>query len=505
MRSSTYDAYGRLTQRTSGPTDRPVVWDSRSYEEATGRLASQSVLREGTSAPVLDWAYGYDEAGNVTSLTDTAPGNVWRQCFGYDHQRRLTDAWTQSGTACAKPTGSSPDLGGTAAYWDSFSYDTSGNRTQRVQRTGSGTAMASTTLTESYPGATAAHPHQPVSVARTGASTGSESLSVDAVGQLASRTGGTGGVKAQTLTWDVEGHVASVTDTATGVKTSFVYDADGNRIMAKKSDGSAQLWAGDTEFIAGGTGVVTFTRSYSAGGEPVAIRHDTKLDIVSADHHGTPVVLVDGATANATRRHYSPFGENLDTPAWPADRGFLDKTKDSTGYAHLDARDYDATLGRFISADPLIDFTDPASPNGYAYANNSPLVFSDPSGLCWTGFGKVCDIVNGLVDSFEAMATHGGSTGYPSSGGSGGGGGGGGGGGSKGGSGLSPAAQQFLRGLAPANRPGGDDVLRRLIIARQMAPERFDSKKPKSLGVYWFLSAVGMRSGRPCRAISHVR
>jgi RHS repeat-associated protein len=188
-----------------------------------------------------------------------------------------------------------------------------------------------------------------------------------------------------------------VTDTATGAKTSYVYDADGNRIMAKKSDGSAQLWAGDTEFTASGTGVVTFTRSYSAGGEPVAIRHDTKLDIVSADHHGTPVVLVDGATAAATRRHYSPFGEDLDTSAWPADRGFLDKTKDSTGYAHLDARDYDAALGRFISADPLIDFTDPASRNGYAYAANSPLVFSDPSGLCW-GPDLICKAASAVVN-----------------------------------------------------------------------------------------------------------
>nr|WP_260463723.1 RHS repeat-associated core domain-containing protein [Streptomyces sp. TRM72054] len=48
---------------------------------------------------------------------------------------------------------------------------------------------------------------------------------------------------------------------------------------------------------------------------------------------------------------------------------------------HLGAREYDPTLGRFISVDPLIDIDDPQQMNAYAYANNRPVTASDPDGL----------------------------------------------------------------------------------------------------------------------------
>ncbi len=48
---------------------------------------------------------------------------------------------------------------------------------------------------------------------------------------------------------------------------------------------------------------------------------------------------------------------------------------------HLNAREYDPTLGRFISVDPVMDLTDPQQWHAYAYSHNSPVTFSDPSGL----------------------------------------------------------------------------------------------------------------------------
>ncbi|GHC74509.1 hypothetical protein GCM10007079_08820 [Nocardiopsis terrae] len=52
----------------------------------------------------------------------------------------------------------------------------------------------------------------------------------------------------------------------------------------------------------------------------------------------------------------------------------------STGLTLVGAREYDAALGRFISADPVVDPSDPLQMNGYAYANNSPMTYSDPTG-----------------------------------------------------------------------------------------------------------------------------
>lgn len=54
---------------------------------------------------------------------------------------------------------------------------------------------------------------------------------------------------------------------------------------------------------------------------------------------------------------------------------------DSTGLYFYEARYYDATLGRFISADTLVP--NPGNPqdfNRYTYGNNNPILFNDPTG-----------------------------------------------------------------------------------------------------------------------------
>ncbi|WP_035919755.1 RHS repeat-associated core domain-containing protein, partial [Knoellia sinensis] len=51
------------------------------------------------------------------------------------------------------------------------------------------------------------------------------------------------------------------------------------------------------------------------------------------------------------------------------------------------AREYDPTLGRFISVDPLLDEGDPRQLNAYQYGYNNPLAYSDPDGLRPLGAG----------------------------------------------------------------------------------------------------------------------
>lgn len=47
----------------------------------------------------------------------------------------------------------------------------------------------------------------------------------------------------------------------------------------------------------------------------------------------------------------------------------------------LGAREYGPLLGRFISADPLMNPLDAQQLSGYAYANYSPVTFMDPTGM----------------------------------------------------------------------------------------------------------------------------
>ncbi|HXF85137.1 MAG TPA: RHS repeat-associated core domain-containing protein, partial [Anaerolineales bacterium] len=51
------------------------------------------------------------------------------------------------------------------------------------------------------------------------------------------------------------------------------------------------------------------------------------------------------------------------------------------GIYHYQARFYSPSLGRFLSADTIVpSYANPQSLNRYAYANNNPLYYTDPSG-----------------------------------------------------------------------------------------------------------------------------
>ncbi|WLQ36898.1 RHS repeat-associated core domain-containing protein [Streptomyces castrisilvae] len=63
--------------------------------------------------------------------------------------------------------------------------------------------------------------------------------------------------------------------------------------------------------------------------------------------------------------------------------GGIDDTS-ITGLIHLGGREYDPEVGRFLSADPLLNLTKPQSLNGYSYAENNAVTFSDPTGQAST-------------------------------------------------------------------------------------------------------------------------
>lgn len=48
--------------------------------------------------------------------------------------------------------------------------------------------------------------------------------------------------------------------------------------------------------------------------------------------------------------------------------GFVGGTADPSGLTHLGAREYNPSIGRFVSADPVMDLSDPQQINGYSYA-----------------------------------------------------------------------------------------------------------------------------------------
>lgn len=106
---------------------------------------------------------------------------------------------------------------------------------------------------------------------------------------------------------------------------------------------------------------------------------------LKADMHGTNQVAVASTNYAVTRRTLDPYGNPLGAESaspWPDNRGFLNKpTNTTTGLTDIGARNYDPTLGAFISVDPILDLASPQQWTGYTYANNNPTTLSDPTGL----------------------------------------------------------------------------------------------------------------------------
>jgi RHS repeat-associated protein len=354
------------------------AWLTYTHDEGTRRLTGSRLDREGAPSPDLDLAYTYDATGNITKIADLAGGQARdTQCFSYDHLLRMTSAWTATDD-CASGRPEPGTIGGVAPYATSYAYDSTGNRTKETHHAFGG--RPETVRAYTYPKPGDKRPHAVLTA-------GTDEFGYDEAGNTVRRKIGTA---EQALAWDAEGNLESVTEA--GKTTSFVYDADGDRLL-RKTAADTTLYIDDMELrLDHAKDVVECTRYYTIGGQPVAVRtDDNQVYFLAADHLGTAQAAVNATTGETAMRRTTPFGENRGSPPpwWPGQRGFVGGTQDpTTGLVHLGAREYDPRNGRFLSVDPVIDEADPQQLNGYAYANNSPVTMSDADGqLFWFAVG----------------------------------------------------------------------------------------------------------------------
>ncbi|MDQ0943005.1 polymorphic toxin-type HINT domain-containing protein [Streptomyces sp. V1I1] len=447
----TYSAYGEPMRTVSGPQPYRVwttnfLHNNTGQLQRTVVDRETAKTRVSDTRYSYDYAGKITSIGHKMSDPTTGAATNDNQCFTYDAMGELVHAWTTNlpssagGAACQSPGGwswgyrsdglatrgpvadapdnvtdaTAPDTaltdslkgaaplagtvsGGTTGYWDSYTFDVIGNRTGLVIHN---PADPTKDVTRTYgygttvPGGTAPateiQPHTLADVTSTPSGSGSvytyDSVGNTTVRDLPDTT--------QQLTWTQERKLATITDD--GVTTKYVYDAEGNRLLENTPSGSV-LYLGETELTTAAGTITRATRAYSQAGAPTVLRSTTngattghKLDVLVSDHLGTATTVI-GMAANqpVSRRAFKPYGEIRGTKtSWPNKRTYLGVgIDDASGLTHIGAREYDQTAGRFVSADPVIDFTDPLQMNGYAYSNNSPISASDPSGLFCDGCG----------------------------------------------------------------------------------------------------------------------
>lgn len=184
------------------------------------------------------------------------------------------------------------------------------------------------------------------------------------------------------LDYDHDGHLTQST-TATGT-TRFGYSPLGTRLWRERD--------GEREFFLSDLGDVVATCGADGTPRVTFVHGPDEDDVLAAERDGESFFyhydLVRSVTAItgpqgelAASYAYGAFGETLRAEGPAADWNpyrYTSREAEAGGLYHYRARTYAPELGRFTTPDPLGVL---GGLNAYAYVENDPTQFNDPSGL----------------------------------------------------------------------------------------------------------------------------
>jgi RHS repeat-associated protein len=331
--------------------------------------------------------YGYDKDGNRASLTR---GNGVVTTYLYDSLSRLTDVNNSAGSSyhyTLRADGKRlavRDASGTTSY----TYDPDGH-------------LASETFPGSGPSLTYLYDNVGNRVSRTvtGATgslvNGTTSYTYDPDDRITGEAGPSGSVS---HTYDYDGDETTVNGqaasydwenrlTSLGSGTSYLYDADGDRVAATTSgtttDYLVDTTVGFPSVVEEHSGSGSLLARYALGDDLLRMDRSGVASYYVEDGLGSTRALTSSAGAVTDTYTYDAYGEQVSgtgstVNAFRFDAQQLDG---GTGDYFLRARYYNEGNGRFLSQDPLLGSNDdPISLHRYVYANNDPVGVVDPSG-----------------------------------------------------------------------------------------------------------------------------
>jgi RHS repeat-associated protein len=356
VKSIGYDSAGRMTTRVLGENKITSTFNYYAWNTPNGMGRPQSAVHTNTAQTLQTFAYNYDPVGNITGISDSLTGET--QGFGYDALNRLTSAGASNGQG---------------NYSESYVYNpTTGN----LQTKGN---LALQYLDSN-------HVHAVTSA-------GSNSYQYDQNGNQTTRVIGS---DAYNLFYDTENRLTEVKKNNATI-AQFTFDGDGRRV--KSVIGSETILFVGSHYEKQGSNV---TKYYFAGAQRIAMRKSGTLSFLLSDHLGSTSITTDANGNQSSQMRYKAWGETRFTDGIvPTKYSFTGQYSNVADFGLLfyNARWVDPVTGRFTQADSVV----PGGVQGldrYAYTNNSPVIYADPSGHkpCWATATYTCSLTQEQIN-----------------------------------------------------------------------------------------------------------
>ena len=326
-----YDGLRRLSGITGGIYGKTYTYRDISDTQTTTQIAS--VVYDLPTDQ--SYGYTYDNMGNIATYTD-ANGTV---TYTYDAQGQLLSA-----------------TDGTTTY--TYTYDTVGNILTANGHTYSYTNADWKDLLTAYDG---------------------ETITYDAIGNPLSYYNGT----RWTFTWEDGRQLATATDGTTNV--SYTYDSDGIR-TSKTVNGVKHTYvyaSGKLLRETYGDTIIDFF--YSTSGQPYALSYNGTTYYYITNLQGDVMQIINANGEVVAEYEYDPYGNIISATGALAEvnplryRGYIYDSECNLYY--LQSRYYDPSIARFLNADSYASTGQGIiGTNMFAYCNNNPATFSDPTG-----------------------------------------------------------------------------------------------------------------------------
>src|SRR4030042_1643547 len=280
------------------------VTTTQQYYTTNNRL--YSITTNGPQGGLQNLSYNYDNAGNITTITDSLDGSR-TQSFQYDHLNRLTQAYRPAY--------------GTITY----NYNEIGNITYNSR-------VGSYSYWKDYYGT---KPHA-VRYA------GSYTYEYDVNGNMTMRNG-------VTIVYDYDNRPTNIGSLV------LVYDYSGQRV--KKN---SMVYIGKI-YECNGSTCTKYILSASAdspwrtGSARIASQASSNTYFYHTDHLGSSSVITDELGNKVQETYYYPFGETWYNSGNATHYKFTGQEEDpETGLYYYGARYYDPVIGKFISAASIV-------------------------------------------------------------------------------------------------------------------------------------------------------